>query len=35
MIIKYEKIMQDVLKDFNKGRRCKTRLLRLTDSVKV
>lgn len=25
MIIKYEKIMQDILKDFNKGRRCKTR----------
>lgn len=25
MIIKYEKIMQDVLKDFSKGRRCKTR----------
>lgn len=25
MIIKYEKIMQDILKDFNKGRRCKTK----------
>lgn len=27
MIIKYEKIMQDILKDFNKGRRCKTKWL--------
>lgn len=27
MIIKYEKIMQDILKDFSKGRRCKTKWL--------
>ena len=36
MIIKYEKIMQDVLKDFSKGRRCKTKwMFDLSDNTYI